>query len=40
MSGKIGTDAAPAEKSIERVLKINRNKDVVYAADAALQMIK
>lgn len=38
--GKIGRDAAPAERSIQRILKINRNKDVVYAAEAALQSIK
>jgi TolB-like protein len=38
--GKIGKDAAPAERSIQRILKINRNKDVVYAAEAALQAIK
>ena len=38
--GKIGKDAGPAVGSIQRVLKINRNKDVVYAAEAALQAIK
>ncbi len=38
--GKIGKDANPAERSISRVLKINRNQDVVYAAEAALQSIK
>jgi TolB-like protein len=38
--GKIGKDANPAERSINRVLKINRNQDVVYAVEAALQSIK
>ncbi len=38
--GKIGKDANSAERSINRVLKINRNQDVVYAAEAALQSIK
>jgi TolB-like protein len=38
--GKIGKDAAPATGSIQRILKINRNKDVVYAAEAALQAIR
>lgn len=38
--GKIGKDAATAERSIQRILKINRNKDVVYAAEAALQAIR
>ncbi len=37
--GKIGKDANAAERSINRILKINRNKDVVYAAEAALQSI-
>lgn len=38
--GKIGKDAAPAEKSIQRVLTGSRNGDVKYAAEAALQSIK
>lgn len=38
--GKIGKDAAPAEKSIQRVLTGSRNNDVRYAAEAALQSIK
>jgi TolB-like protein len=38
--GKIGREASSAERSIARILKINRNKDVVYAAEAALQSIK
>lgn len=38
--GKIGKDAAIAEKSIQRVLSISRNNDVKYAAEAALQSIK
>lgn len=38
--GKIGKDAAPAEKSIQRVLAASRNNDVRYAAEAALQSIK
>ncbi len=38
--GKIGKDAAPAEKSIQRVLNASRNSDVKYAAEAALQSIK
>jgi hypothetical protein len=38
--GKIGKDAAPAEKSIQRVLNASRNNDVRYAAEAALQSIK
>ncbi|MBS1556690.1 MAG: hypothetical protein JSU09_17360 [Bacteroidetes bacterium] len=38
--GKIGKDAAHAAGSIQRILKINRNKDVVYAAEAALQVIR
>ncbi|MBL7847304.1 MAG: hypothetical protein JNL40_07540 [Cyclobacteriaceae bacterium] len=37
--GEIGPDAAPAEKSIRRVLEQNRNGDVRYAAEAALQAI-
>ncbi len=37
--GKIGKDAAAAEKSIQRILTITRNKDVRYAAEAALQAI-
>lgn len=37
--GEIGADAAPAEKSIRRVLGITRNSDVKYAAEAALQAI-
>lgn len=38
--GKIGRDAAVAEKSIKRVLEQTRNNDVRYAAEAALQNIK
>jgi TolB-like protein len=38
--GKIGKDAAVAEKSIQRVLSISRNSDVRYAAEAAIQSIK
>ena len=38
--GKIGKDAGSAEPAISRVLKINKNQDVVYAAEAALQLIK
>jgi len=38
--GKIGKDAAPAKKSIQRVLSISRNNDVRYAAEAALQSIQ
>ncbi len=38
--GKIGKDAAAAEKSIQRVLTASRNSDVKYAAEAALQSIK
>lgn len=38
--GKIGKDAGPAEKSIQRVLNASRNNDVRYAAEAALQSIK
>ena len=38
--GKIGKDAASAEKSIQRVLSGSRNNDVRYAAEAALQSIK
>lgn len=38
--GKIGKPAAGAAPSIQRVLKINRNKEVVYAAEAALQAIQ
>lgn len=37
--GKIGKDAAAAEKSILRILTITRNTDVRYAAEAALQAI-
>jgi hypothetical protein len=37
--GKIGKDAAPAQKSIKRVLALTRNADVKYAAEAALQVI-
>lgn len=37
--GGIGRDAAPAEKSIRRVLGQNRNSDVRYACEAALQAI-
>ncbi len=38
--GKIGKDAAIAEKSIQRVLSISRNNDIRYAAEAAIQSIK
>jgi TolB-like protein len=38
--GKIGKDAAPATKSIQRVLVINKNSDVQYAGEAALQVIR
>lgn len=38
--GKIGKDAASAEKSIQRVLNLTRNNDVKYAAEAALQSIR
>ncbi len=38
--GKIGKDAASAEKSIQRVLAASRNNDVRYAAEAALQSIQ
>ncbi|GCC53187.1 hypothetical protein SanaruYs_34300 [Chryseotalea sanaruensis] len=38
--GKIGKDAAPATKSIQRILDSSTNKDVRYAAEAALQAIK
>jgi hypothetical protein len=38
--GKIGKDAAVAEKSIQRVLSVTRNSDVRYAAEAAIQSIK
>jgi TolB-like protein len=38
--GKIGKDAAEAEKSIQRVLSTSRNSDITYAAEAALQSIK
>jgi len=37
--GKIGKDAATAEKSIQRILTITRNSEVRYAAEAALQAI-
>ncbi|HNT49208.1 MAG TPA: hypothetical protein PKK67_01375, partial [Cyclobacteriaceae bacterium] len=37
--GKIGKDAASAQKSIQRVLNITRNSEVRYAAEAALQAI-
>lgn len=37
--GKIGKDAASAEKSIQRIVTITRNSDVRYAAEAALQAI-
>lgn len=37
--GEIGPDAAPAEKSIRRVLSQTRNSDIRYAAEAALQAI-
>lgn len=38
--GEIGPDAAPAAKSIRRVLSQTRNSDVKYAAEAALQAIE
>jgi TolB-like protein len=38
--GKIGKDAAPAVTSIQRVLTINKNNDVQYAGEAALQAIR
>jgi len=38
--GKIGKDAASAEKSITRVLNGTSNSDIKYAAEAALQEIK
>lgn len=38
--GKIGKEAAPAEKAITRVLNSSNNNDVQYAAEAALQEIK
>ncbi|MCU0420531.1 MAG: FlgO family outer membrane protein [Cyclobacteriaceae bacterium] len=38
--GKIGKPAATAAPAIQRVLKINPNKEVVYAAEAALQAIR
>jgi TolB-like protein len=38
--GKIGKPAALARPSIQRILKINQNKDVVYAAEAALQAME
>lgn len=38
--GEIGKDAAPAEKSIRRILDLNKNGDVRYAAEAALQNIR
>jgi TolB-like protein len=38
--GKIGKDAATAEKSITKVLNASSNDDVKYAAEAALQEIK
>lgn len=38
--GKIGKDATSAEKSINRILTINNNSEVRYAAEAALQAIK
>lgn len=38
--GEIGPDAAPATKSIRRVLSLTRNSDVKYAAEAALQAIE
>jgi hypothetical protein len=37
--GSIGKPAAPAEKSIRRVLAQHNNGDVRYAAEAALQAI-
>ncbi|TXH28239.1 MAG: hypothetical protein E6Q96_05395 [Cyclobacteriaceae bacterium] len=37
--GKMGKDAATAEKSIQRILTITRNSEVRYAAEAALQAI-
>jgi TolB-like protein len=38
--GKIGKDAAAAEKSITRILNSTANSDIKYAAEAALQVIK
>ncbi|HMJ71076.1 MAG TPA: FlgO family outer membrane protein [Cyclobacteriaceae bacterium] len=38
--GKIGKDAAMAEKSITRVLNSTTNSDIKYAAEAALQVIR
>jgi hypothetical protein len=38
--GKIGKDAAPAVASIQRALAINKNNDVQYAGEAALQAIR
>jgi TolB-like protein len=38
--GKIGRDAAVAEKLITRVLNSSGNSDVKYAAEAALQLIR
>jgi TolB-like protein len=38
--GKIGKDAASAEKSITRVLNSTTNNDIKYAAEAALQVIR
>jgi TolB-like protein len=38
--GKIGKDAAPAARSIKRVLAATGNSDIQYAAEAALQMIQ
>jgi len=38
--GKIGKDAAPAEKTITKILNSSNNGDVKYAAEAALQEIK
>jgi hypothetical protein len=37
--GEIGKDAASAEKSIRRILDLNKNGDVRYAAEAALLAI-
>ncbi len=37
--GEIGPDAKAAEKSIRRILDLNKNGDVRYAAEAALQAI-
>lgn len=38
--GKIGKDAKPAARSIQRILDTSTNKDVRYAAEAALQALQ